>query len=110
MCNVPVVLRKDILLNTVKVIERVNIKMRFGDSSHEITAGWKDLHDQAFISVDDHMTRAIDFVYDDRHPVMKKLSEESKIELVKCMVNNATKQWDTASKSVMMQRALPKND
>jgi hypothetical protein len=75
--------------------------------THEITADWKDLHDQSYMSVEDHMKRAIDFVYDD-HPVMKKLNEESKIQLVKCLVDNATTQWHTASKSVMMQRALPK--
>ena len=74
---------------------------------HVITAEWKELHDQAYISAEDHMTRAINYVYDD-HPVMEKLSEESKIQLVKCLVDNATTQWDTSSKCVMMQRALPK--
>lgn len=78
--------------------------------SQEITGDWKTLHDQAYMSVEDHMTRAINFVYDDHpvHPVMKKLSEESKIQLVKCLVDNATTQWHTSSKCVMMQRALPK--
>lgn len=75
-------------------------------SHHTITAGWKDLHDQAYISTEDHMTRAINFVYD-KHPVMEKLSEESKIQLVKCLVDNATIQWSTSSKCVMMQQALP---
>ena len=79
-------------------------------SDHTITASWKDLHDQSYMSAEDHMMRAINYVYCEEHPVMKKLSEESKIQLVKCLVDNATIQWSTSSKSVMMQRALPRED
>ena len=68
-------------------------------SKYEVDASWQTLHDQAYETVQDYMTRAAAYV----DKKFGEYTDNQKLDLIRCLVDNANRQLNTTVALVSAQ-------